>query len=156
MPRSTRHAVPVRALAAALTTLAVLAGLLVGSGAATAAPAARTFSAPIEALAAYEAPTTCDPTEKPGTVALRTLVQQSYPDVNSHGITRSCDVGGRSEHKEGRAWDWMLDASDPVEAARAQDFLTWLLATDAQGNRYAMARRLGVMYVIWNTKVWEA
>ena len=156
MPRSTRYAVPVRALAAALTTLAVLAGLLVGGGAATAAPAARTFSAPVEALAAYEAPTTCDPTEKPGTVALRTLVQQSYPDVNSHGITRSCDVGGRSEHKEGRAWDWMLDASDPVEAARAQDFLTWLLATDAQGNRYAMARRLGVMYVIWNAKVWEA
>ena len=127
-----------------------------GVGPAGAAPSTGSFPAGIEPLARYVGQSTCDPTEKPGTVALRSLVQATYPSVNGGGISRACDVGGRSEHKEGRAWDWMLDASDPVEAARAEDFLTWLLAPDAQGNRYAMARRLGVMYVIWNAKVWES
>jgi hypothetical protein len=157
MPRSTRHAVPARAVLAALAVLTVLAASLVGGALpAGAAPSTGSFPAGIEPLARYVGQSMCDPTEKPGTVALRSLVQQSYPSVNGGGISRACSQGGRSEHKEGRAWDWMLDASDPVEAARADDFLTWLLATDAQGNKHAMARRLGVMYVIWNAKVWES
>ena len=34
--------------------------------------------------------------------------------------------------------------------------LTWLFKTDKHGNRYAMARRLGIQYVIWNRKIWGA
>jgi hypothetical protein len=54
------------------------------------------------------------------------------------------------EHEEGRAWDWMRDAHDPAEAATVVTMLDWLLATDRYGNRHAMARRLGLAYVIWN------
>ena len=33
--------------------------------------------------------------------------------------------------------------------------LGWLLATDREQNAYAMARRLGVMYLIWNNRIWS-
>ncbi len=33
---------------------------------------------------------------------------------------------------------------------------SWLFATDRYGNTRAMARRLGLMYVIWNHKIWSA
>ncbi|MFJ8044293.1 FG-GAP-like repeat-containing protein [Kitasatospora sp. NPDC096147] len=57
------------------------------------------------------------------------------------------------EHMEGRALDWMNNASVPAEAARVQKVLDWMLATDADGNAHAMARRLGIAYVIWNERV---
>jgi peptidoglycan hydrolase-like protein with peptidoglycan-binding domain len=59
-----------------------------------------------------------------------------------------------SEHYEGRAVDWFVSVRNPVQAARATAVLNWLFAPDAAGNRYANARRLGVMYVIWNNKIW--
>ena len=34
--------------------------------------------------------------------------------------------------------------------------VNWMLAKDARGNAYAQARRLGVMYLIWNNKTWSA
>jgi len=34
--------------------------------------------------------------------------------------------------------------------------MTWLLAPDQHGNQAAMARRLGIMYVIWDAKVWKS
>ncbi len=49
----------------------------------------------------------------------------------------------------------MLEATNPAQAALAGEFLTWLLATDSSGNVAANARRLGVMYVIWNRQVWK-
>jgi hypothetical protein len=57
------------------------------------------------------------------------------------------------EHEEGRAWDWGNNAADPVEAARVQKVLDWMFATDSAGNPHAMARRLGIAYVIWNRQV---
>ena len=33
-------------------------------------------------------------------------VLRAYPGTRSLGIVRACSAGGRSEHKEGRAWDW--------------------------------------------------
>jgi hypothetical protein len=138
----------------ALTLAVALVALVVP--AAHAAPPTRGFDATIDALARYDGQWRCDPTEKPGVVGFRTLVQQTYSGVNSGGISRDCTVGGVSEHKEGRAWDWMLRADRPEDVAKADDLLTWLLATDAHGNKHAMARRLGVMYIIWNRKVWES
>jgi hypothetical protein len=34
--------------------------------------------------------------------------------------------------------------------------MTWLLAPDELGNDGAMARRLGVMYVIWDSRIWRS
>jgi peptidoglycan hydrolase-like protein with peptidoglycan-binding domain len=41
-----------------------------------------------------------------------------------------------------------------TQRAQADALLTWLFARDARGNAYANARRLGVMYIIWNNKIW--
>ncbi|WP_258272927.1 hypothetical protein, partial [Escherichia coli] len=38
----------------------------------------------------------------------------------------------------------------------ADAVIKWMFAKDAQGRPYANARRLGVMYVIWNGKIWGA
>jgi hypothetical protein len=34
--------------------------------------------------------------------------------------------------------------------------LNWLLATDQYNNKHAMARRLGIMYIIWNRQIWAS
>jgi peptidoglycan hydrolase-like protein with peptidoglycan-binding domain len=50
----------------------------------------------------------------------------------------------------------MISVRDPAQAARAKAVIDWMLRSDAQGHPYAMARRLGVMYLIWNNKIWGA
>ena len=110
------------------------------------------FGAPVDAYASYVGQSTCDPTAKPGVVAFRDMVLATYPCTTSGGITRACSIGGTSEHKEGRAWDWMIQVGNPA----ADAFLGWLLKTDAQGNTHAMARRLGIMYIVWNKQMWRA
>jgi hypothetical protein len=110
----------------------------------------------IEGFAKYQGQTVCSPTAKPGTVKLKNLLLKTYPGTRSLGISRSCSAGGQSEHKEGRAFDWGVRYSSTSERAKASAFLTWLLKTDAAGNRAANARRLGVMYVIWNKRIWGA
>jgi len=108
--------------------------------------------APIDAYASYDGQTSCDPTEKPGPQAFRELVLATYPCTSDGGIGRDCSSGGTSEHKEGRAWDWMINYPHPA----ADALLAWLTATDASGNAHANARRLGIMYMIWNNKIWKA
>lgn len=95
---------------------------------------------------------TCDPTDKPGALALADLLTRTYGST-VFGISRGCSVGGTSEHKEGRAVDWMLDAYDPTERQMGDDFTEWILSTDPSGNEFAGMRRLGIMYMIWNRKV---
>ncbi len=116
------------------------------------APPARSFSSPIDPLASYDPQSTCDPTAKAGVKAFRDLILATYPCTGDFGIERACNVGGTSEHKEGRAWDWKVAVGNQA----ADDLLAWLLAPDAQGNTYAMVRRLGVMYIVWNKKIWGA
>src|SRR5579875_1612324 len=71
--------------------------------------------------------------------------------------TYTCGTDGtRSEHYDGRAIDWMVSVTDRRQHAAAKAFLAWLLATDKAGNRFAMARRLGVMYVIYDNRMWGA
>lgn len=115
------------------------------------------YSGPdIEGFARYEGQSTCDPTPKSGTLALRDVLLARYPSTKSLGVSRDCAVGGQSEHKEGRAFDWGADINDPSDVAAVTDFLNALFATDAEGHRYALARRMGVMYVIWNQQIWGA
>ncbi len=147
---------PPRPFARAVVTVLALLAVVATGVHAGAAPAPRTFPAPVDPLARYVGQSTCDPVAKPGALALRSLVQSSYPGVRDGGIVRACHIGGTSEHKEGRAWDWMLYASNATDAGHARDFLGWLLATDGQGNRWANARRLGIMYVIWDRQIWKS
>src|SRR5687767_2649659 len=149
--RPLRHAL--RTLAAASVAVAVLlptAALAVVPTAPVRLPAA------IEGYASYQKQTTCSPTAKPGTVKLKNLLLRTYPGTRSLGISRACSAGGTSEHKEGRAFDWGVRVTRASEKAKADAFVAWLVKTDARGNRAANARRLGVMYVIWNKRIWGA
>jgi hypothetical protein len=122
---------------------------------ASAAPPTPSFGPAIDGYAAYVGQTTCDPTPKPGVVGFRDLLQAEY-GRNDLGIGRACGSGGTSEHKEGRALDYPFNAFDSAQLAQANDLLNWLLATDQHGNAHALARRFGVMYIIWNHRIWRA
>jgi peptidoglycan hydrolase-like protein with peptidoglycan-binding domain len=142
---------------------ALVAGVVSWSvlGAAPAAQAATDPVAPVaapaivEGFAPYLPQTSCDPVVKAGTAALRTMLMSAYGGRDL-GVTRACDIGGLSEHKEGRAWDWGLDASNPAEKALATQFLDWLLAPGPTGMAAYQARRLGVMYVIYDGRIWSS
>ncbi|MGY1841712.1 MULTISPECIES: LysM peptidoglycan-binding domain-containing protein [unclassified Modestobacter] len=117
--------------------------------------------APVVAPEAVEGPArhvgqaVCDPIARPGAVALARLVLDTYGTGVNGGIVRDCAAGGRSEHKEGRAWDWLVRADQPAERAAAEEFLGWLTAAGPDGAPGYQARRLGVMYVIWAERVWS-
>jgi hypothetical protein len=122
--------------------------------AARAAPPTPPFGPAIDAYAKYDPQRTCDPTAKPGVVDFRNLLNATY-GVHASGIGRPCG-SNTSEHYDGRALDYMLDVNDAADRAVATDLLDWLLATDQYGNEHAMARRLGMMYIIWNRQIWGA
>jgi hypothetical protein len=105
-------------------------------------------------MAYYVAQSSCDPTVKRGTRELGSLLMHTYPGT-SWASAYSCGTDGTvSEHYEGRAIDWMVSVRVPSQRAKATSFIGWLLATDKAGHRFAMARRLGVQYVIWNNRIW--
>jgi hypothetical protein len=137
-----------------LTSVAAVT-LSLGPVAATAAPPTPDFGASIDAYAAYDGQDTCDPTPKPGVVDVKNLLEAEYGH-HEWGIARDCGIGGTSEHKEGRALDYGFDVFDSAQRADAEDVLNWLLSTDRHGNQHAVARRLGVMYIIWNRRIWKA
>lgn len=147
-----------RASAAALLVTALTATaspLLVPAEAATRTPPVPSgLPTALEPLAAYVPANSCDPTAKPGTTKFAKLLTSTYPGT-SYGISRACGTGlPTSEHYDGRAVDWMTSVRKPEQAAQAKALLAWLAAPDARGNTHANARRLGVMYVIWNNKIW--
>ena len=144
------------ALLPLLALLGALIATLLPASSASAAPPAKAPGRAIEGFAPYQPQTTCSPTAKPGTVALRTIVLAAYGGTGDYGIIRDCSLGGRSEHKEGRAWDWKASAGNPTQVAQVNDMLRWLFATDRYGNTFAQTRRLGIMYVIWNHRIWNA
>lgn len=115
------------------------------------------FPSGIEALTKYVPADSCDAQDKPGSAALGRFLKATYP-VSSYGISRSCgtDAMSTTEHYEGRAVDWMSSSRVPQQKADADAVIGWLLAKDRAGNPYANARRLGVMYLIWNDKIWGA
>ncbi|MFL6238078.1 MAG: hypothetical protein ACJ735_01105 [Actinomycetes bacterium] len=146
------------ARAAAIATIAGTGPLFVGL---TPAPASATpptphFTSAIEGDAPYQPQDSCISTAQPGVVKFRAMAIAAYPGTGDSGITRPCSDGGRSEHKEGRAFDWTASVTNAHQVAQVNDMLHWLFATDQYGNLHAMARRLGVMYIIWNARIWTA
>ena len=139
-----------------LCLLTVLAAVVLPGSPAAAAPAAVSPGSAIEAFSPYQGQTACEPVARPGVVQFRDLVLAAYPGTRDGGITRACTTGGTSEHKEGRAWDWRVSAADPEHVLQVTDLMEWLLAEDEHGNAAAMARRLGVMYVIWDSRIWKS
>ncbi|WP_256792136.1 peptidoglycan-binding protein [Terrabacter sp. Ter38] len=160
------HVLPrrVRALGllmAAVASLAIVSAVApsatAGGGAAVAVPPTPTgLPVAIEGLSPYVPPTGCDLRTRTGSAKLATLIQATYG--NTYGLSRPCTSATTpsSEHFDGRAVDTFFNVRNASERAEASAVLTWLLAYDKAGNRYANARRLGVMYIIWNDKMWSS
>jgi hypothetical protein len=79
---------------------------------------------------------------------------RTYPNTTFGGAYACGTDGGRSEHYDGRAIDWMNSVRNPTQKAQATAVLSFLLGTDSRGNKFAMARRMGIMYIIWNNNIW--
>ena len=110
----------------------------------------------IEAFQPYVGQSTCDPVAKPGVRAFSNLLLDTYTDSTNLGIVRDCGGGGQSEHKEGRAFDWGVSVTNAHQVAELNAVLSWLLAADASGNKAARVRRFEIMYMIWNSRIWQA
>jgi hypothetical protein len=138
---------------AALLTVTVLTGTVVTGTVVSSQPAQ---ASTIDGYSGYEPQAGCTSSAGPGTeYLLRWLVGQ-YPGTGSSGTLRPCSTGGASEHKDGRALDWAVDAARPEQAFQAERFLERIFAPDRAGNTDALARRMGIMYVIWDDRIWSA
>jgi peptidoglycan hydrolase-like protein with peptidoglycan-binding domain len=127
---------------------ALTAGNAVAAVAPAPKPPTKTLPARLDVMTPYQAQVSCDPTDKPGVRAFGDLMLATYR-TGSYGVSRYCQ-GDVSEHYDGRALDWMLSASNPTQKALADSVVTWLSANDGE-----MARRFGIMYIIWNDKMWR-
>lgn len=111
--------------------------------------------APIEGYASYDPSTRCHVKPRAGTVLLERWVVRRYGGAPG-GMSRPCRRHPTSEHQTGRAFDWSLDVHRRADRRRAHAFLDRIRATDAQGHTDALARRMGVMYVIWDDHMYPA
>ena len=151
----------VRIVALLSGTVALVLGLVAG-GLTTASAgeprgtvtASAPYLMPLEPYAGYQPQTTCKHTPKAGVLMLADwLVARG----GGYGpISRSCRGSSTSEHKESRAFDWLLDADDPADQAIAQALLDEIFAPDDTGQPHALARRMGIMYVIWDDTMYAS
>lgn len=106
----------------------------------------------------YTRPEACEgdtvPEAQVGVKAFRDFVV-AYSGGGDSGIVRACNIGNPSHHKEGRAWDWTVNANSPDDVARVQELFDWLFAMDRYGNDAAIFRRVGLVSVIWNGQHWS-
>ncbi len=109
----------------------------------------------IEDYAPYQPQTKCSPKAKPGTKLLLRYVVHHFGGA-AGGISRPCSDAGTSEHKEGRAFDWTLDAATKSGRQSAQAFMDFVFSPDQAGDEDARARRMGIMYVIWDDHIYSA
>ena len=135
--------------------LLLLVLLLVGLAPLSASAVSRYDEAP-EDYASYEPQTKCRKAVQPGTRELAGWIHQRFGGGRPVVAVRSCRSGGSSEHKDGRAIDWTMDATRKAHRRGVQRFLDRVLATDRAGNPHALARRMGIMYVIWNDRMWAS
>jgi peptidoglycan hydrolase-like protein with peptidoglycan-binding domain len=111
----------------------------------------------IDAAPGYQPQTSCASAAMPGVVKLRALALATYQRGGTSPATpRLCSSGSQSEHKDGRAWDWMLSHANKADRTAAADFLSWVTGPGPSGEVGEMASRLGIMYVIYNRRIWSA
>jgi hypothetical protein len=141
------------AVGASLTAVLLATPPTVLAGPASAAP---TYDGPVEDYAPYQPQKHCRDTPRAGTRELAVWIDARYAGGPALASIRACSSGGASEHKNGRAIDWSMDATDADQRHEVRRFLDRIFATDGEDNPHALARRMGIMYVIWNDHMWAS
>lgn len=108
---------------------------------------------PVDAIQPYQGQTKCRKSARPGTVALRDLLLATYGTSVPGYLNRPCQ-SDTSEHYDGRAIDWMVDSRRADQAGWGDAFADWVTQT-RDGELGAVARRLGIMYIIWRGRIWK-
>lgn len=104
---------------------------------------------PVDPYATHEpAGEARDLTEKPGVVAFRNWAIARWGE--RAGSPRNIVADKPGEHGEGRAWDQMVDS-----VGQGQQIADELLASEGT-EPHALARRAGIMYMIWNNQIWRS
>ncbi|USQ80068.1 cell wall-binding repeat-containing protein [Ornithinimicrobium faecis] len=116
--------------------------------AAVPAPPSKTLPPTLDAAPPWFYTYSCDPNNKPGMVAFANLMANHYDRPTWWG-SRSCIAGDNSQHYEGRAVDWPMNAYNAADKAIGDSVAQWLTANNGE-----MARRFGVQSVIWNRQSW--
>jgi len=113
--------------------------------------------AQIEDYASYDGPQKCHAKPRAGTDYLGHWVARHFGG-GYVGYGRQCDKsdGPTSEHQTGQAFDWSLDATKRHDRRTAKDFFHRIFEKDARGNTDAWARRMGIMYLIWDDEMYPA
>lgn len=102
----------------------------------------------VDALAPRQDNLICDPVDKPGMIAFAELLSDHYGRA-AYSTSRSC-INLKSDHYDGRALDWSLNAHDPMDRRIGDAVVTWLTDNDGE-----MAHRFGIQSIIWNHRVWN-
>ena len=141
-------------LALALGVLPAAVGDSSRSTTSTTVTSSAPYLMPVEDYAGYDPQRRCRQRPKPGVLLLAAALTARGGGYGP--ISRPCTGSSTSEHKESRAFDWLLDATDPADQALAAALLDELFAPDDTGAPHALARRMGIMYVIWNDRMYAA
>jgi hypothetical protein len=131
-------------VAAVVTVLALLAST----------PPASAYTEAPEGYASYQPEKTCKKKPRPGTKRLAAWINETFTGTAVASMRR-CDKSV-SEHQDGRAIDWMMDATKKKDRREVKRFFKQILATEAKEHPHALARRMGIMYVIWNDGMYSA
>lgn len=145
----------------ALTALGILGGLLIARKVSNVAGpidipiyGPELELPPVDAYAKQDTTNTFDPTPKPGAIAFRQWAIGRFGERpgSPQNIGRWDKVESPSEHHAGRAWDLMTNSKEHGD----QIVANMLEADPITGEPDALARRAGVMYMIWNKRIWRA
>ncbi len=113
--------------------------------------------APIEGYPT-KAPWSCSPTFRAGSQRFADLLSQMTLHQYPYGGARSCGAShgaAHSYHKTGLAVDFSVDSRNPATRADGMRILEWLFA-EVDGQPHANLRRLGVVEIIWDAKMWSS
>lgn len=129
-------------------TVTITAGLTAsGQSSVVLLPQPGSFGTPVDAFATYNS--AIDSTRVCGGLVLRPGVQRAADYFATVGIIGKSYYGCQSGfHPIGQALDIYLDGST---VPRMQPFADWLTANNAE-----MARRLGIVQIIFNRRIWRS
>lgn len=113
---------------------------------------ANNIHTPIETTR-YQSATHCKRYHHPGVTKLVGWLAAQEPQDQFWGSYRCEKWGKRSAslHAENRAIDW-----HPHSQTAARHLINMLLATDKNGQTFALARRMGVQELIWQCSYWSS
>jgi hypothetical protein len=134
---------------------ALVAAVVTALALVTSSPPASAYTEPPEDYASYQPEKACRDKPRAGTKKLAAWINDSFDGGTAVASMRRCDTS-TSEHQDGRAIDWTMDATKKKDRRQVNRFFQRIFAVEDGEHDHALARRMGVMYVIWDDGMYSA